>query len=145
MRNTTKSSGGRRHQDRASQESPGVAAPQPAPAKQAAGHPVETAQGGLAQLDQALDAAAGSSPLAEHAAKRHSKKPRLLRDSFKFPPDEYSVFDELKLRCLAAGREVKKSELVRAGLQTLKSLSDAKLLEVLGKLRKLKTGRPPKT
>ena len=74
----------------------------------------------------------------------HHKKHKLVRDSFKFPPEEYAVFAELKRRCSEAGREVKKGELVRAGLMTLKALSDKELLEILNSLQKLKTGRPAK-
>ena len=74
----------------------------------------------------------------------HHKKIKLVRDSFKFPPEEYAVFAELKRRCSEAGREVKKSELVRAGLMTLKALSDKELIEMLNGMQRLKTGRPTK-
>ncbi len=73
---------------------------------------------------------------------KKTKKPKLVRDSFKFPHNEYAAIEVLKSRCLEAGLEVKKSELVRAGLLALKNSSDKKLLAILGKLEKLKTGRP---
>jgi hypothetical protein len=71
-----------------------------------------------------------------------SKKHGLVRDSFKFPHEEYAALDALKARCLRAGEAVKKGELVRAGLFALQALSDQQLLEVLGKVEKLKAGRP---
>ena len=73
---------------------------------------------------------------------KKTKKPKLVRDSFKFPQNEYAAIEVLKSRCLEAGLEVKKSELVRAGLLALKNSSDKKLIAILGKLEKLKTGRP---
>ena len=87
-------------------------------------------------------------PISEHPISViqavHHKKIKLVRDSFKFPPEEYAVFAELKRRCSEAGREVKKSELVRAGLMTLKALSDKELIEMLNGMHRLKTGRPTK-
>jgi hypothetical protein len=87
-------------------------------------------------------------PIPEHPISEiqavHHKKIKLVRDSFKFPPEEYAVFAELKRRCAEAGREVKKSELVRAGLMTLKALSDKELIEMLNGMHRLKTGRPAK-
>jgi len=73
---------------------------------------------------------------------KKTKKPKLVRDSFKFPQNEYAAIEVLKSRCLEAGLEFKKSELVRAGLLALKNSSDKKLIAILGKLEKLKTGRP---
>jgi hypothetical protein len=40
--------------------------------------------------------------------------------------------------------EVKKSEIVRAGLYALSLLDDAALLTLVGQLEKIKTGRPSK-
>lgn len=71
-----------------------------------------------------------------------TRKQKLIRDSFKFPESEYRQFDELKLRCLAAGHPVKKSELVRAGLRALGALGDEALLNCVAEVEKLKTGRP---
>lgn len=73
-----------------------------------------------------------------------AKKARLVRDSFTFPESEYALFASLKQRALAAGGEIKKSELVRAGLAMLDKLGDAELLKVLAKVERIKTGRPKK-
>lgn len=76
-----------------------------------------------------------------------TKKPRkqkLVRDSFKFPEQEYAAIDALKARCLKNGQAIKKSELVRAGLVALQALSDKQLMQTLDSLEKLKAGRPAK-
>lgn len=72
------------------------------------------------------------------------KKPKLIRDSFTFPEADYALIGELKQRALKAGHEVKKSELLRAGLTVLSGLTDGALLKVLTGVDKLKTGRPSK-
>jgi hypothetical protein len=72
------------------------------------------------------------------------KKPKLVRDSFTFPETDYAKFATLKQRALKIGHEVKKSELLRAGLATLSDLSDDALLQALGAVDKLKPGRPAK-
>ena len=76
--------------------------------------------------------------------KTASKKPKLVRDSFTFPLDDYKKIAELKQRALKAGLEIKKSELLRAALVVLSALSDAEFIKVLGSLDKLKPGRPAK-
>ncbi|STQ90817.1 hypothetical protein [Iodobacter fluviatilis] len=73
------------------------------------------------------------------------KKPRLVRDSFTIPEAEYIQLAELKQRCLEAGLAVKKSELLRAGLQALVSMPDERLIKQFDSIEKLKTGRPSKT
>lgn len=88
---------------------------------------------------QAVVAAGKKSKLAK------VKKPKLVRDSFTIPAQEYEQLAELKQRCLTAGIAVKKSELLRAGLQALAAMSDAALSTQLETLEKLKTGRPAGT
>jgi hypothetical protein len=73
------------------------------------------------------------------------KKPKLVRDSFTVPKDEYAAIDELKLRAAQQGHIVKKSELLRAGLKLLSSLNDQHLLQALQAVPSIKTGRPAKT
>ena len=72
------------------------------------------------------------------------KKLKLVRDSFTFPAADYARIGILKQRALKAGHEVKKSELLRAGLIALCALSDATLLKALSAIAKLKPGRPAK-
>ncbi|MDW5418696.1 hypothetical protein R6242_19190 [Iodobacter sp. CM08] len=71
-----------------------------------------------------------------------AKKTKLVRDSFTIPELEYAQLAALKQRCLAAGVAVKKSELLRAGLQALALMPEAVLIGQLATLEKLKTGRP---
>ncbi|HEV2717794.1 MAG TPA: hypothetical protein VGU64_21190, partial [Terriglobales bacterium] len=49
----------------------------------------------------------------------------------------------LKERCIGLGVAVKKSELLRAGLAVLDRLADERLAEVIAKVERVKTGRPP--
>ncbi|MEJ2794864.1 hypothetical protein WAE56_15750 [Iodobacter sp. LRB] len=72
------------------------------------------------------------------------KKPKLVRDSFTIPEAEYIQLAALKQRCLDAGLAVKKSELLRAGLQALVSMPDEYLVKQFDSIEKLKTGRPSK-
>lgn len=72
------------------------------------------------------------------------KKPKLVRDSFTFPEDEYAILATLKQQVLSAGREVKKGELLRAGLAVLANMSPEVLLQALDGVTKLKPGRPAK-
>jgi hypothetical protein len=83
---------------------------------------------------------------ASAATARHDTpqaRPRLVRDSFTMPEQEYAVLGAVKQACLKAGFEVKKSELLRIGVALLGQLDAASLRAVLGSLPQLKTGRPP--
>lgn len=70
------------------------------------------------------------------------KKPKLVRDSFTMPKNEYAAFDALKERALQLGVSVKKSELLRAGLLALAQLNDTSLKAAMAAVPTLKTGRP---
>lgn len=72
------------------------------------------------------------------------KKVKLVRDSYAMPEAEYARIGELKKRLAALGSEVKKSELLRAGVAALVALGDAELKALLGKVERIKTGRPAK-
>ena len=80
------------------------------------------------------------------ASKKKDKpeKVKVVRDSFTIPKTEYAQIAEMKQRAMALGLEVKKSELIRAGLALLKSTSDAAFRKALGNVPTLKTGRPGK-
>ncbi len=73
-----------------------------------------------------------------------TKKPKVMRDSFTMPQDEYLKIAEIKASCLKCGLQVKKSEVLRAGLIALSALSEAQLKLALNSLDKIKTGRPNK-
>ncbi len=70
------------------------------------------------------------------------KKPKLVRDSFTIPKDEYMVIDSLKLRAGKLGQAVKKSELLRAGVKALAAMTDIQFKAALSNVPTIKTGRP---
>ena len=70
------------------------------------------------------------------------KKPKLVRDSFTIPKDEYVVIDSLKVRAGKLGQAVKKSELLRAGVKALAAMSDIQFKAALSNVPTIKTGRP---
>lgn len=74
-----------------------------------------------------------------------TKKPKLVRDSFTIPKDEYQVIDHLKQRSAKLGQAMKKSELLRAGIKLLNSLADGPFKQALAEVPAIKTGRPKKT
>jgi hypothetical protein len=78
------------------------------------------------------------------AKKQAPKKPKLVRDSFTIPETDYALFATLKQRALAAGVEVKKSEILRAAILALAKLDDAELVKAIGLVERIKTGRPKK-
>ena len=80
--------------------------------------------------------------LAKPAAGKATAKPKLVRDSFTIPSDEYAALAQLKQRALGFAHPAKKSELLRAGIKLLAGLSDAALMRALKNVPAIKTGRP---
>lgn len=89
-------------------------------------------------------APAKTAPLKGDKKKSKTEKVKVVRDSFTIPKAEYTQIGELKKRALALGQEVKKSELIRAGLLLLTQHNDAGLRKALAAVPTLKTGRPGK-
>ncbi len=89
-------------------------------------------------------APAKTAPLKGDKKKSKPEKVKVVRDSFTIPKAEYAQIGELKKRALALGQEVKKSELIRAGLLLLSQHNDAGLRKALAAVPTLKTGRPGK-
>ena len=83
-------------------------------------------------------------PSAPKKVEKKQVKQEIVRDSFTMPENEYRILSELKKKCLASGIDVKKSELLRAGLQSLAGMSQAVLKKQLSKLAEIKIGRPAK-
>ena len=83
-------------------------------------------------------------PSAPQAKVAKHKKQKMIRDSFTMPEIEYAAISELKARCLKSGVSAKKSEVFRAALKSLASLSDLKLTKMISGLDVIKTGRPAK-
>lgn len=69
-------------------------------------------------------------------------RPKLIRDSFTMPEFDYARIKALKTRLLSAGVEIKKSEVLRAGLLALEGMSDTQLQKISGQVERIKTGRP---
>ena len=76
--------------------------------------------------------------------KKLKHKAKIVRDSFTMPQSEYQKIADIKETCLKAGIHVKKSEVLRAGLQALCEKSDAQMKQALKNLEKIRTGRPKK-
>lgn len=72
------------------------------------------------------------------------KKPKLVRDSFTMPEDEYEQITLLKKRLLTQGIAAKKSEILRAGLTLLSRQGAEALIAEINQLKPVKTGRPAK-
>ena len=83
-----------------------------------------------------------SATLSSSVSEKKPKKPKLVRDSFTIPKDEYMALDVLKTRSIALAQPAKKSELLRAGILLLAAMADAQLLASLKAVTVIKTGRP---
>jgi uncharacterized iron-regulated protein len=98
------------------------------------------------------EAKAVSKPVAKVADKKAADakkikkeaKVKVVRDSFTMPQPEYQKIADIKEACLKTGLHVKKSEVLRAGLQVLSALSVPQLKSALASLDKIATGRPKK-
>lgn len=97
-----------------------------------------------ATAPETLVAAVDQPPPAKESKTRKpaAKKPKLVRDSFTFPEADYALIAQLKKRALVAGREAKKSEILRAALANLAGLPVADLVKALDAIEKLSPGRP---
>lgn len=73
-----------------------------------------------------------------------AKKIKLVRDSYAMPEAEYAQIAVLKKSLAAQGIDVKKSELLRAGIAVLVALDAAELQTVMSHIERIKTGRPSK-
>ena len=65
---------------------------------------------------------------------------KVVRDGFTMPKGDYDLLKSLKAQCLASGVDVKKSELLRAGVQALATLPAAELLKRMRALPAVKAG-----
>jgi hypothetical protein len=86
-----------------------------------------------------------SAPAAPKAKPVKEKKVKVVRDSFTIPKSEFTQIADMKKRAMALGVDIKKSELIRAGLQAIFALSDAGFKKALSAVPTLKTGRPSKS
>ena len=98
-----------------------------------------------AKAKAAKPAKAARSDKGSKAKSTKAAKPKLVRDRFSFPKAEYAVLDSLKDRAVKAGKAVKKSELLRAGLKALAALPDLAFRTALDALPARKRGGKAKT
>jgi 3-deoxy-D-arabino-heptulosonate 7-phosphate (DAHP) synthase len=82
--------------------------------------------------------------VAKEAKVVKKPKPKVVRDSFTMPQSEYQKIAQIKEMGLKAGLQVKKSEVLRAGVIALCAMNEAQLKTALSSLDKIKTGRPNK-
>lgn len=68
-------------------------------------------------------------------------KEEMVRANFTVLQSDLTLVDAIKKRCLLLGIETNKSELIRAGIDSLAKLSDTKLRDTLANLPKPKVGR----
>ena len=66
---------------------------------------------------------------------------KVVRDGFTMPKGDYDTLKALKALCLQSGVDVKKSELLRAGILALAAMSAAELLGRMRALPAVKAGR----
>jgi hypothetical protein len=64
------------------------------------------------------------------------------RDAFTMPIFDYDLISELITRSAMNGRVLNKSEILRAGLIALNSMTDIQFKKAASKVIKIKTGRP---
>ena len=81
-------------------------------------------------------------PTTTPAAEAKPERVKLVRDGFTMPKADYELIAALKARALRLGQEVKKSELLRAGLHLLAGADDAGFGVAVAAVPRLKTGRP---
>lgn len=100
--------------------------------------------------------AAKKAPVARKLAPQSAAKPgkkkdkvkdakiKIVRDSFTMPEADFALIDRIKLRAIEWRQPVKKSEVLRAALQALNALPDARVKALLSGLADIKKGRPKK-
>lgn len=91
--------------------------------------------------DGKTNGGSGAAVEAKAAAGKAGKSDKMVRDTFKMPRREYALIDEVKKRCRALGVDVKKSDVLRAGLVAMAELSDERLGEMLRPLSAARAGR----
>ena len=83
-------------------------------------------------------------PPEEKAPKPKSKavRPKIIRDSFTLPENDYRLLGKIKQECMRGGIDTNKSEIVRAGLKVLAEMDRGELQEAFKRVEKIKAGRP---
>ncbi len=114
-----------------------------AAAKHATGTAAKQASAAVAKPAAAPVATSAATP-APAVAVAAAADLKVVRDGFTMPQSDYDMLKALKIQCLASGLAVKKSELLRAGVQALAAMQTEKLIEKLRALPEIKAGRKKK-
>ena len=119
------------------------------PTRTAPAKPAPARKTAAAKAPAAAPKAVATAPAPKHVkAPKEAKAPKkikLVRDGFTMPESDFALVAQLKQKAMSAGREAKKSELLRAGLHALATLDAAALAAALGALEPVKVGRPKKS
>jgi hypothetical protein len=115
--------------------SPKTAAAKKPAAKKAAAPPLRRASAAVANSPV--------TPVLPVEAKKPVKIEKRIRTSFALPESQVALLGELKKRCLGFGVNVKKGELLTAGLQLLNNLTETALEAAV--LPSMRSGRQRKT
>lgn len=89
--------------------------------------------------------AASNRAAAQAGTALTAKKPKLVRDSFTLPQQDHDLIKQCKKLALGQGRETKKSEVLRAAIQSFALLPLAKQMAAYQKLEAIAVGRPKST
>lgn len=115
---------------------------QPAPKKLVpiAAEPSTVTQTRRVRLSKAL----ATKPVAQpKGGGTKSGKPKSRSNRYKLPDTEYAQLTALKQRLLALGTDIRKSELLRAGLMLLVAMNDLQLQKAVAKVELLMVGPRP--
>ncbi|MES1981287.1 MAG: hypothetical protein V4443_02310 [Pseudomonadota bacterium] len=105
--------------------------------------PIRSAVPGVAKVEVKMGKAEKKNSKVKKADDKVADK--VVRASFTMRYSDYTKIIELKQACLNAGMRVKKSELVRAGLQVLAAFDTTQLKAALAQMTQIKIGRPKKS
>jgi hypothetical protein len=119
------------------------AAKAPAVKKAAAPKAVSAKAAPAAKPAKPVKAAKPVKPVKAPKATKPVKR-KIVRDSFTMPEADFALIEQIKQRALGWKQPAKKSEVLRAALQALQALPDAKVRQLLSGLTPIKKGRPQK-
>ena len=75
---------------------------------------------------------------------KNTNKSKLVRETYSMPVSDVHLIDKIRDRNPALTARSTKSEIIRAGIHALCSMSDSDLEYTLTQVERLKTGRPQK-
>jgi hypothetical protein len=78
----------------------------------------------------------------EKQSSKNVAKQKLVRDSFTLPESDHELIKQCKKTAIAAGRETKKSEVIRAAIRAFSSLPTTAQLAAYASLQSIAVGRP---